>query len=58
MDACPYGDFYGHSGENAYLADGLIAPIAIGALSRRSSLKSVQRDEDSVSVDPIAIGCE
>jgi hypothetical protein len=39
IDAFSYGDFYGLSAENAYLADTLI-----DSLSRRSSLKSVQRD--------------
>ncbi len=39
VDAFSYGDFYGLSAGNAYIADSLI-----DSLGRRSSLKSVQRD--------------
>ncbi len=39
IDGLAYGDFYGLNAENLYLADSLI-----DSLSRRSSLKSVQRD--------------
>ncbi len=39
IDAFSYGEFYGLNAENLYLADSLI-----DSLSRRSSLKSVQRD--------------
>jgi RHS repeat-associated protein len=38
IDAMMYGDFYGLSAENAYIADTLL-----DSMSRRSSLKSVQR---------------
>ncbi|HEX2899293.1 MAG TPA: RHS repeat-associated core domain-containing protein, partial [Bacteroidia bacterium] len=39
IDVFSYGDFYGLSAENPYLADSLI-----DSLGQRSSLKSVQRD--------------
>ncbi len=42
IDDFSYGDLYNLSAENFYLADSLIAQIAIGVLGQRSSLKSAQ----------------